>query len=157
MGIPEGPDWGLIHRGKPVTLADGTIVTPDQLVGPSRPGRKIVISGDTVPTAGLRALAGDADCLVHEATFGDLDLERALETRHSTARQAAELARDSGALQLLLTHISARYSREAPELVAEARTIFPATRVARDGMVVEIPYRDSADADEESGGSPGAP
>ncbi|HPF61820.1 MAG TPA: ribonuclease Z [Gemmatimonadales bacterium] len=140
LGIPEGPLWGQIHRGQPVTLADGRTVTPGELVGPTRPGRRVTLSGDTAPCDGVRTLATGADLLVHEATFGEDERVRAAETRHTTARQAAELARDAGARELVLTHISARYSREAPELVAEARAVFPATRVARDGLVVEVPY-----------------
>jgi ribonuclease Z len=142
LGVPEGPLWGQIHRGLPVTLPDGRTVAPDQLVGPARPGRRVTLSGDTAPCADVATLARGADLLVHEATFGEDERTRAAETRHTTARQAAEVARDAGVDALVLTHISARYSREAPELVAEARAVFPATRVAKDGMVVEVPFRD---------------
>ncbi len=140
LGVPEGPMWGRIHRGEPVTVESGRVVRPEELVGPARPGRRVVLSGDSAPSAAVRALATGADLLVHEATFGDEERVRARETRHSTARQAAEVARDAGVRELVLTHISARYSREAPELLVEARELFPATRIAKDGMVVEVPY-----------------
>lgn len=140
MGIPEGPMWGAIHRGETVTLPDGSRVGPEELVGPPRAGRKVVISGDTVPCDSIRELARGADLLVHEATFGDDEAERAGETRHSTARDAAEVARDAGVKRLVLTHISARYSREAPELLAEARAVFEEMVVARDGMVIEVGF-----------------
>jgi ribonuclease Z len=143
LGIPEGPRWGAIHRGEAVTLDDGRRVEPSELVGPPRPGRRITISGDTAPCDSIRELARGADLLVHEATFGDEELERARETRHATARAAAQVASDAGVRRLALTHISARYSREAPELLAEARAIFPETVIARDGMVVEVPFRDA--------------
>jgi ribonuclease Z len=84
--------------------------------------------------------ARGADLLIHEATFSDEEGARAVETGHSTAREAATIARDAGVRQLVLTHISARYNRDAPELLAEARAIFPETSVARDGMTVEVPY-----------------
>lgn len=142
LGIPEGPRWGAIHRGETVMLDDGRRVTPAELVGPPRPGRRVTISGDSAPCESVRELARGADLLVHEATFGDDEQERARETRHATAREAATIARDAGVSRLVLTHISARYSREAPELIAEARDIFPETVVARDGMVVEVPFRD---------------
>ena len=140
LGIPEGPLWGRIHRGEPVTLDGGRVVAPGELVGPPRPGRRIAISGDTTPCPGVLELARGADLLVHEATFGGDELERARETRHATARQAAEVAAEAGAARLVLTHISARYSREAPELLEEAREVFAETAVARDGMVVEVGF-----------------
>jgi ribonuclease Z len=138
LGVPEGPLWGMLHRGETVTLPDGRTVGPADLVGPPRPGRRVVYSGDTRPCKGTLAAARGADLLVHEATFGDDERDRARETGHSTARQAAELARDAGVRQLVLTHISARYSREAPELVDEARSVFAETTVGRDGMTVEV-------------------
>ncbi len=144
LGIPEGPLWGRIHRGEPVTLPDGRIVEPRLLVGETRPGRKVIVSGDTRPCAPLRDAARDADLLVHEATFSHEDLFRAKETGHSTAREAAELAAEAGARRLVLTHISPRYSREAPELLAEARAFFPACEVARDGMELEVGFRDGS-------------
>jgi len=140
LGIPEGPLWGKLHKGEAVPDASGRMVTSSELVGPPRPGRKVVYSGDTMPCDSIRTLAHGADLLIHEATFGDDERDRALETRHSTAREAAMVARDAGVKQLCLTHISARYSREAPELIAAARSVFPATKVAKDGMVVEVGY-----------------
>lgn len=144
LGIPEGPLWGRVHKGEAVTLADGTVVTPDALVGGPRAGRRLVISGDTAPCRAVQELARDADLLIHEATFGEDECDRARETGHSTARDAAVIARDAGVRRLVLTHLSARYTREAPELVAEAREIFPATEAARDGLVVDVPFRDAA-------------
>ncbi len=140
LGIPEGPLWGKIHKGEPVTLEGGRVVTPAELVGGPRTGRTVVISGDTRPVATLQAVAQGADLLVHEATFSHADLARARETGHTTAREAAELARDAGVRRLAMTHISPRYSREAPELLAEARAIFPETVIARDGMELEVPF-----------------
>lgn len=140
LGIPEGPMWGKIHKGESVTLGDGRVVAPAELVGAPRPGRRLVYSGDTTVCAGVAELARGADLLIHEATFGADERERAAETGHSTAAGAATVARDAGVRRLVLTHISARYTREAPELVAEAREIFAGTEVARDGMVVEVPF-----------------
>lgn len=140
IGIPEGPLWGRLHRGESVTLPDGRIIEASTLVGPSRTGRKIVISGDTRPTTALREIAQHADVLVHEATFGDDEAERAVETGHSTAREAAALARDADVRRLLLTHFSARYSRDPGDLVAQAQSVFPATVAARDGLEIEVPY-----------------
>ena len=142
LGIPEGPLWGQIHKGKPVTLGDGRVISPAELVGPARPGRTVVISGDTRPHAALIAAAKGADLLVHEATFGEDERERAVETGHSTAREAAQVAAEAGVRRLVLTHISARYTRDAPELLAEAQALFAETVVARDGLTVEVPYPD---------------
>ncbi len=140
LGIPEGPLWGRIHRGESVELPDGTVVPAESLVGPSRPGRTIVYPGDTRPSAAVIEAAKGADLLVHEATFGEDERDRAAETGHSTARQAAEVARMAGVRRLVLTHVSARYSREAPELAAEAQAVFPESEVARDGMTIEVPF-----------------
>ncbi|HEU4698350.1 MAG TPA: ribonuclease Z [Gemmatimonadales bacterium] len=140
LGIPEGPLWGRIHRGEAVTLEDGRTITPEELVGPPRPGRTVVYTGDTRPSASVIEAARGADLLVHEATFGDDERQRAVETGHATAAGAARVAKEAGVRRLVLTHISPRYSREAPELVAEARRIFPETSVARDGLTVEVPF-----------------
>jgi ribonuclease Z len=126
-----------------VTLEDGSVVTPAELVGPPRRGRKVVLSGDTAPCDAVRELAMGADLLVHEATFGEDEKLRARETRHSTALDAATIARDAKVRRLVLTHLSARYSREAPELLTEAREVFDATIIARDGLVIEVPFQDN--------------
>lgn len=146
LGVPEGPLWGRLHRGETVGLPDGRRVGPTDLVGPPRPGRKVVISGDTRPSRAIVAAAAGADLLVHEATFSAEESGKAVQTGHSTALEAAEIARESGVRRLVLTHISARYTREAPELLAEARAVFPDTAVARDGLVVEVPFPDAAGA-----------
>ena len=141
LGIPEGPLWGKIHKGETITLEDGRRIAPSELVGEARPGRTVVISGDTRPVAALEEAAKGADLLVHEATFSQEDHQRARETGHSTSLEAAEIAARAGVRQLVLTHISPRYSREAPELLAEARAVFPETAIARDGMEIEVAFQ----------------
>jgi ribonuclease Z len=143
MGVPEGPMWGKIHRGENVTLEDGRVVQPSELVGPRRPGRTVVITGDTRPCDSTAEAARDADLLVHEATFGDEEAERAVETGHSTAREAGALARRAGCRRLLLTHFSARYSRDAAELETQARAEFPEVTIGKDGMVIDVPFKSS--------------
>jgi ribonuclease Z len=140
LGVPEGPLWGRLHKGETVTLDDGRTVGPEDLVGVPRRGRTLVYSGDTRPTLTVLEAARGADLLIHEATFGGDEAERAVETGHSTASEAARLALEAGVRRLVLTHISPRYTRDAPELLAEARAVFPETIVARDGMVVEVPF-----------------
>jgi ribonuclease Z len=142
LGVPEGPLWGQIHRGLAVTLDDGRTIDPSWLVGAPRPGRRVAITGDTRPCAATIEAARGADLLVHEATFGNEEAERAVETGHSTAREAGVVARDAGVDALLLTHFSARYSRDAAELGKEARECYDGTvYVGRDGMEVEVPFR----------------
>jgi ribonuclease Z len=140
LGIPEGPLWGRLHKGETVVLDDGRSFTPADLVGAPRRGRTLVYSGDTRPSLTVVEAARGADLLIHEATFGSDELERAKETGHSTAAEAARVALEAGARRLVLTHISPRYTRDAPELLAEARAIFPETVVARDGMTVDVPF-----------------
>ena len=147
LGVPEGPLWGRLHRGETVELPDGRRGGPTELVGPPRRGRKVVISGDTRPSAAIAGAATGADLLVHEATFAAEEAEKASQTGHSTAAQAAGIARDAGVRRLVLTHISARYSREAPELLAEAQAVFPESVVARDGLIVDVPFADAGAAE----------
>jgi ribonuclease Z len=142
LGIPEGPLWGRIHKGEAVELPDGRRIEPGELVGGPRPGRKLVYTGDTRPCATVVAAAAGADLLVHEATFGEEERARAVETGHSTAAQAAEVARQAGVRRLILTHISPRYTRDAPELLAEAKAVFPDSIVARDGMTLDVSFAD---------------
>jgi ribonuclease Z len=141
LGIPEGPLWGQIHRGLPVTLPDGRTVESSDLVGPPRHGRRIAITGDTRPCASTVDAARGADLLVHEATFAEEEAQRAIDTGHSTAREAAEIASLAGAKRLVLTHLSARYSHDSRDLEREARAVFPNVAIARDGMEIEIGFR----------------
>jgi len=140
MGIPEGPLWGKIHKGEPVTLESGRTIEASELVGPTRPGRKVVLTGDSRPCDATIAAADGADLLIHEATFAEEEAQRALETGHSTAREAAEVAMKAGVKKLALNHFSARYSRDPSVLEAEARAVFPPTVLARDGMEIAIPF-----------------
>jgi ribonuclease BN (tRNA processing enzyme) len=123
-------------------LDAGRVIEPSVLVGAPRRGRRIIVTGDTRPCAATVEAARGADVLVHEATFGDEEAARAVETGHSTAREAAIVARDAGVGTLLLTHLSARYSRDASELGREARECFERTLVGKDGLLVEVPYRE---------------
>ena len=138
LGVTPGPDFGVLQRGGEVTARDGTVVKSQQVLGEARDGRRLVYTGDTAPCDTTREAARDADLLIHEASFGDEEVERALETRHSTARQAAEVARDAGVKLLCLTHVSGRYFGR--ELRDEAREVFANTELPRDFDVVELPY-----------------
>jgi ribonuclease Z len=140
LGIPEGPLFGKLQRGETVTLPDGRTIPPQQVVGPSRPGRKVVVSGDTRPCDTLRDAARGADLLVHEATFGDEEMERALETSHSTAREAGRIAREAAVKRLILTHVSSRYDLDVTPLLKQCREEFPKVEYAHDGFHVEVPY-----------------
>jgi ribonuclease Z len=133
LGVRPGPDFGRLQRGE--TVAG---VKPEQVMGETREGRKIVISGDTEPCQALALAAHQADLLVHEATFTEEEAERARLTRHSTARQAAELARDAEVRLLALTHFSSRYAGR--ELRDEARDVFAATEAPRDFDTIEVPF-----------------
>ena len=141
-GIPEGPLWGKLSKGETVGLADGRTVSPEGIVGPPRPGRLVVFTGDTRPCAAVVDAAQGADLLIHEATFGEEEKERAKETGHSTAREPAQVALAAKAHRLVLSHVSARYSISADELVKEAREVFKETVVAKDGMTIEVPFPD---------------
>ncbi len=138
LGVPFGPERGAIQRGDSVTLADGTVVTPDAVMGRPRSGRRIVITGDTAPVETIQVLAEGADLLVHEATFTEEERDRAEDTLHSTARQAGEVAAAAGVRLLALTHVSPRYF--GSELLEEAKAVFPATVVPRDFDVIEVPF-----------------
>ena len=138
LGVPDGPERGELQRGLPVTLADGRTIEPVQVLGEPRPGRKVVITGDTAPTEEIVEAAWGADVLVTEATFADEERERAAETLHQTATQAAEVARRGNVGLLALTHLSNRYF--GAEIAREARSIFPETVVPRDFDVIEIPF-----------------
>jgi len=144
LGVPEGPLFGQLHRGVPVQVGERT-VTPAEVVGPPRPGRRVVYSGDSRPCRATLELAREADLLIHDATFAAEEAERARATGHATAGEAAEIARRAGALRLVLTHLSARYAEDARPLEREAREVFPGAVVAYDGLVIEVPYRDADD------------
>ena len=140
LGVPSGPERGLLQAGESIELADGRTITPDEVLGPARPGRRIVLAGDTAPSPSVREAARGAEVLVHEATFLDEERERAQETAHSTALDAAEVAREADVGLLALTHLSNRYF--GPEVVREARTIFPETVVPKDFDVIDVPFPD---------------
>jgi ribonuclease Z len=133
LGVEPGPDFGRLQRGEEVGG-----VRPEQVIGPARNGRRLVISGDTAPCQAVEAFAHGADVLVHEATFTEDERERARETGHSTARQAAELARDAGVRLLALTHLSTRFFPR--EIRAEARAVFADTVVPRDFDAIDVPF-----------------
>jgi ribonuclease Z len=133
LGLTPGPEFGQLQRGETIKG-----VTPEQVLGPPRAGRKIVISGDTRPCETLRIAAHRADLLLHEATFANEERDRAAETGHSTAAQAASVAREAEVTMLALTHFSTRYS--VGILRDEARAVFPNTMLPRDFDTIELPF-----------------
>lgn len=143
LGIAPGPDFGKLQKGQTVKLADGTEVKPEQVMGASRAGRKVVISGDTRPCATMVEASRGADLLVHEATFSDDEQERALETRHSTAREAGKVAAEAKVKRLVLTHLSSRHDIEPQPLFDQAQQEFSGMLdVAYDGFTVEVALRE---------------
>jgi ribonuclease Z len=138
LGVPAGRERGQLQRGESVTLPDGRVVTPGEVLGEGRAGRTLVLTGDTAPAASVVEAAAGADVLVHEATFLADERERARETCHSTAGEAALVAREAGVKLLALTHVSTRYF--AHQVAEEATQLFPASVVPRDFDLVTIPF-----------------
>ncbi len=133
LGLTPGPEFGRVQRGETIRG-----VAPERVMGPNRPGRKLTISGDTRPCESLRLAAHGSDLLIHEATFAIEEAERAYETGHSTASQAAGVARDADVGMLALNHLSIRHP--AGLLKDEARSIFERTVLPRDFDTIEIPF-----------------
>ncbi len=138
LGVPDGPARGRLQAGEGVTLDSGRVVTPAEVLGEPRRGRKLVLTGDTAPSPLVVQIAHEADLLVHEASFLAEEKERARETLHSTAADAAEVARLAQVRLLALTHVSPRYHGQ--ELADEARAVFPDTVVPRDFDLIEVPF-----------------
>ena len=156
LGVPPGPERGMLQGGEAVTLTDGRVITPDAVLGPGRPGRKVVLAADTAPSEVVAKAAHKADLLVHEATFGAAEAERARETLHSTAAEAAAVAKRADVRLLALTHVSTRYF--GSELGEEARAVFPDSVVPRDFDVIEVPYPErGAPVLVKAGARPSAP
>lgn len=142
LGVLPGPLFGKLQHGQEV-LVDGKAVRPDQVMGSPRPGRKIVYTGDTRPCRTVEAASRGADLLIHDCALADDMADWARETKHSTAGEAAQLARRADVRQLVLTHISSRYSEDISQLLKDARAVFEKTLVAEDLMTMEIRLRDA--------------
>jgi ribonuclease Z len=138
LHVPEGRLWSALQKGRAVTI-DGRKVAPSEVTGPPRPGRKIGYSGDTRPSPKLARFFRACDLLIFDSTFRESDRDKALERKHSTSLEAAQLAKQAGARRLALTHFSARYTNTS-SLVKEARSVFPSTIAATDGLTVEVDY-----------------
>jgi ribonuclease Z len=151
LGVPEGPQFGRLQRGETIRLDDGREVRPEEVMGPPRPGRTIVYTGDTRPCEATVQAANGCDVLIHEATFSEEEADRAQRTGHTTARQAGEIAVRAGARRLVLTHLSARYSERPWVLEREAKRACRGAcevLVAYDGLTLEIPLRDDGEKKE---------
>jgi ribonuclease Z len=140
LGVPAGPERGALQRGESVTLLDGQTITPDRVLGSARRGRKVVIAGDGSPSEAVIEAARGADVLVHEATFCEDERDRARETAHSTALEAAGVARAAEARMLALTHLSNRYF--GGEVAREARTIFANAVVPKDFDTIDVRFQE---------------
>ncbi len=140
LGVPTGPLFSKLHRGEPVEV-EGKIVKPEEVVGEPRPGRTIVYTGDTRPCEAVLEASRDADLLIHDGSFADEMADWAEESMHSTAGEVAALAKEAGVMQLVLTHISSRYSDDVEPIVTDSEKIFENVIVAEDLMEIEIPFR----------------
>lgn len=139
LGVPKGPLWSRLQKGIDVKLPDGRVVKPEDVLGPARPGRKIVYSGDTRPSEKIVKLSKGADVLIHEATFDDEMVDKAASEGHSTASEAARVALAANVKLLILTHISARYNY--PKILLEqAKKTFPNVHIPNDLDRFEVPF-----------------
>lgn len=141
LGIPPGPLFGRLQHGQSIEI-DGRIIEPSMVMGPARPGRKVVYTGDTRPCRSVELASKGADLLIHDCALAEDMAEWAKETKHSTAGEAALVAKSADVRSLVLTHISSRYSEDTSILLKEARSIFERTTVAEDLMSMEIRLRD---------------
>ncbi|MDD1757466.1 MAG: ribonuclease Z [Methanotrichaceae archaeon] len=141
LGIPSGPSFGKLQRGQSIKI-NSILIQPEQVMGQSRPGRKIVYSGDTRPCWAVELASCNADLLIHDGSLADDMAEWARETKHSTAGEAARLAKRANVRQLVLTHISPRYSEDLTPLLKDSRSIFENTLLAEDLMKLDIKLRD---------------
>jgi ribonuclease Z len=137
LGVPEGPAFADLQNGEEVEGASGT-VRPEQVVGEDRPGRTVVITGDTSPCPATVAAAADAELLIHDGSFAEEEAQRAAETGHSTVGQAAAVAREAHVKLLALVHISSRY--HVGKVLEEAQDVFEPTIAPRDFDTIEIPF-----------------
>jgi ribonuclease Z len=143
LGVPRGPLWSQLQGGVPVTLPDGSVVQPSQVMGTERKGRKFCFATDTVAAPGLADFARGADLFICEGMFAADLAETAAEKKHLTAAQAARIGREAGVKQLGLIHYSPRYSeRELKKLLGEAREIFPETFLTRDLQHIDMPFEE---------------
>ena len=141
LKVPMGPLWGKLQKGESVTASDGKTVTPDQVLGPSRSGRKFSYVTDTLYKPSIADEVRGSDLLICEGMFEDALIDQAREKKHMTAKQAATIARDAGVKRMAMIHYSPRYTdRELSVLLDEARTIFPAAELTKDRMHFDIPY-----------------
>ncbi|MHB0978576.1 MAG: ribonuclease Z [Thermoleophilia bacterium] len=145
LGVIPGPDFRRLQLGESVVLPSGDVVEPEQVMDEPRSGRLVVVSGDTRPSPAVAALARGASVLVHDSTFTESERARALETRHSTAREAAQLAAEAGVGVLVLTHVSSRHSRR--DLLNEARAGFAHTVLPDDLDHLTVPFPEKGRAE----------
>ena len=136
LGINPGPDFGKLHKGNKIQV-NGKTIKPEQVLGPSRTGSKIVYSGDTTPCEEMITLAKNATLLIHEATYKEEDKDKATNNAHSTSSQAAKIAKEANVSRVILTHISTRYTN-IDDLKKEALDVFENTEIAYDFMIIEI-------------------
>lgn len=141
LGVAPGPLFGKLQHGQTIEV-DGRKIEPHEVMGPPRPGRKLVYTGDTRPCKSVQMASQGADLLIHECALASDMAQWARDTKHSTAAEAAEVARDAGVGQLVLTHISSRYSEDTSQLLKEAKSIFERTIVAEDLMSMDIRLKD---------------
>jgi ribonuclease Z len=141
LGIPVGPLFSKLQRGESI-IVNGRVIMPSEVIGEKRPGRKFVYSGDTRPCQSLERESFKADLLIHDGTLADELKDWAVETKHSTSGEAALLAKKAQVRQLILTHISTRYSESTEALLRDARSVFENVKIAHEFMEVEIPLRD---------------
>ena len=137
LGVPEGPAFAALQRGEEVQGSSGP-VHPEDVMGEPRPGRTVVITGDTAPCHATVAAAADADLLIHDASFAEEEAQRAAETGHSTVGQAAAVAKEAHVKLLALVHISSRY--HVGKVLEEAREVYEHVLAPRDFDVIEVPF-----------------